>query len=162
MNIDSSVFIAEGAIVKGNITMGTDCSVWYNAVIRGDRGSIVIGTGTNIQDNAVVHLETGYDVVLGDYVTVGHGAIVHGCQVGDNTTVGMGAILLNGSKIGNNCIIGAGALVTQNKVIPDGSLVMGCPGKIVRQLTDEEIAHNKSNALSYIQEAKEASASFTK
>lgn len=156
MNIDESVFIAEGAIVKGNVTMGPDCSVWYNAVMRADRGSITIGKGTNVQDNAVVHLETGYDVALGDYVTVGHGAIVHGCQVDDNTTVGMGAILLNGCKVGKNCIIGAGALVTQNKVIPDGSLVMGCPGKVVRQLTEEEIASNKANALAYVQEAKEA------
>lgn len=156
--IDPSVFIADGAVVVGDVTLEKDASVWYNATIRADRAPVVIGTGTNIQDNAVLHVEGGkvpYGVKLGKYVTVGHGAIVHGCTVDDNTVVGMGSIILNGAHVGKNCMIGAGALVTQNKVIPDNSLVMGVPGKVVRTLTEEEIRSNRENALHYVEEAAE-------
>ena len=114
MQIHDTVFIAPGAVVLGDVTIGKNSGIWYNAVVRGDRDSIVIGKESNIQDNAVVHLGSGYPVEIGDHVTIGHGAIVHGCKIGDNTMIGMGAILMNGCKIGKNCIIGAGALVTQN------------------------------------------------
>ena len=152
--IDTSTFIAEGAIVLGNVTLEKDTSVWYNATVRGDRGSITIGEGSNVQDNVVLHVDKDYDVHIGDFVTIGHGAIVHGATVCDNTVIGMGAIVLNGARIGRNCIIGAGTLITQNKVIPDNSLVIGNPGKVVRQLTEEEIKANLDNAKIYIEEAK--------
>ena len=119
MQSHDTAFIAPGAVVLGDVTIGENSGIWYNAVVRGDRDSIVIGRESNIQDNAVVHLGSGYPVEIGDHVTIGHGAIVHGCKIGDNTMIGMGAILMNGCKIGKNCIIGAGALVTQNVEIPD-------------------------------------------
>ena len=142
-------------MVQGDVTIGENSGIWYNAVVRGDRDSIVIGKESNIQDNAVVHLGSGYPVEIGDHVTIGHGAIVHGCKIGDNTMIGMGAILMNGCKIGKNCIIGAGALVTQNVEIPDNSLVVGNPGKVKRAVTEEEIRWNLENAQLYVDEAQE-------
>lgn len=156
MNIHDKVFIAPGAIVLGDVTIEEGGSVWYHATIRGDRAPIRIGRGSNIQDNCVVHVDAGYSVTVGENVTVGHGAILHGCTVGDNTLIGMGAILLNGCQIGNNCIIGAGALVTGNTVIPDNSLVLGNPGKVKREVTQEEIASNLFNAGHYVEEAEKA------
>lgn len=155
-SIDPSAFIADGAIVLGDVTLDKNSSVWYNATVRADRGSIQIGEGSNIQDNAVLHTDKGYHVRIGSHVSVGHSAIVHGAEVGDNTIVGMGAIILNGARIGSNCIIGAGALVTQNKMIPDNSLVIGSPAKMIRQVTEEEIKANMENAVVYMQEAAEA------
>ena len=137
------------------VAIGENSGIWYNAVVRGDRDSIVIGRESNIQDNAVVHLGSGYPVEIGDHVTIGHGAIVHGCKIGDNTMIGMGAILMNGCKIGKNCIIGAGALVTQNVEIPDNSLVIGNPGKVKRAVTEEEVRWNLENAQLYVDEAQE-------
>ena len=154
MQIHDTAFIAPGAVVQGDVTIGENSGIWYNAVVRGDRDSIVIGKESNIQDNAVVHLGSGYPVEIGDHVTIGHGAIVHGCKISDNTMIGMGAILMNGCKIGKNCIIGAGALVTQNSNIPDGSLAFGNPARIIRKLTEEEIAGNKGNADRYVQAAR--------
>ena len=151
----SKNYIAEGAVVKGNVQMGEDVSIWYNATVRGDSAEIKIGDRTNVQDNAVIHVDTHYPTTIGNGVTIGHGAIVHGCTVGDNTLIGMGAILLNGAVIGKNCIIGAGALVTKNTVIPDYSLVMGSPGVRKRDVTAEEIEANKRNAKLYVEEAKE-------
>ena len=118
-NIDKSVYVATGAIITGDVTIAEDCSIWYNAVIRGDEYPITIGSRSNIQDNAVVHVGAGHSCIIGQNVTVGHGAIVHGCTVGDDTLIGMGAIILNGARIGKNCIIGAGALVSEGKEIPD-------------------------------------------
>lgn len=155
MQIHDTAFIAPGAVVLGDVTIGENSGIWYNAVVRGDRDSIVIGKESNIQDNAVVHLGSGYPVEIGDHVTIGHGAIVHGCKIGDNTMIGMGAILMNGCKIGKNCIIGAGALVTQNVEIPDNSLVVGNPGKVKRAVTEEEIRWNLENARIYVEEAQE-------
>ena len=146
MQIHDTAFIAPGAVVLGDVTIGENSGIWYNAVVRGDRDSIVIGRESNIQDNAVE---------IGDHVTIGHGAIVHGCKIGDNTMIGMGAILMNGCKIGKNCIIGAGALVTQNVEIPDNSLVVGNPGKVKRAVTEEEIRWNLENAQLYVDEAQE-------
>lgn len=148
-------YLAEGAIVKGDVTIGEDSGIWYHATVRGDTEKITIGSRTNIQDNAVLHVGAGHALTIGNDVTIGHSAIVHGCTVGNNTLIGMGAIILNGAVIGNNCIIGAGALVTQNMEIPDGSLAFGNPAKIKRKLTEEEIASNRDNVLLYVKEAKD-------
>lgn len=152
--IDKTVFIADGARVLGDVEIGKNSSVWYNAVIRADLSDIKIGEGSNIQDNAVIHTSKNYGVTIGNNVTVGHGAIVHGCTIGNNVMIGMGAIVLNGAVIEENCIIGAGALVTQGKVIPAGSLVFGNPAKVVRSLTDSEIRSITDNAASYVEEAE--------
>lgn len=149
------LFIAPGAVCMGDVALGKDCSIWYHATVRADRAPIKIGIGSNIQDNCVVHVDKGFSVTIGNYVTVGHGAILHGCQVGDGSLIGMGAIILNGAKIGKNCIVAAGALVTQNTEIPDGMLAMGSPAKVIRKLTEEEIASNRKNAEEYIEEARE-------
>ena len=154
-SLKGNVWVAEGACVVGNVTIADESSVWYNAVIRGDEARIVIGAGTNIQDNCVVHVDEGHAVRLGDNVTVGHSAIIHGCSIGDNSLVGMGAIIMNDAVIGKNCIIAAGALVTQGTIIPDGSMVMGSPGKIRRTLTEEEIEANLHNADHYVEISRE-------
>ena len=151
---DDTVVILPGAAVVGNVTFGPDCSVWFNAVLRGDGRPISLGTGVNIQDNAVLHSDV-YPTVLGDYVTVGHGAIVHGCTVGDNTVVGMGAIVLNGARVGKNCMVGAGAVVTGKTDAPDGSMLLGNPARVVRSLTPEELAGLRQSAEHYV-ELKEA------
>lgn len=155
ISIDKTVFIADGARVLGDVEIGKNSSVWFNAVIRADLSDIKIGEGSNIQDNAVIHTSKDFGVRIGDNVTVGHGAIVHGCTVKNNVMIGMGAIVLNGAVIEENCIIGAGALVTQGKVIPAGSLVFGNPAKIVRNLTDQEIRSITDNAASYVEEAEQ-------
>lgn len=149
-----AVFIAPGAIVLGNVTLGEDVGIWYHATVRGDRASIVIGKGSNVQDNTVVHGDPEHPVVIGQNVTIGHSAVIHGCEIGDNSLIGMGAIIMNGAKIGKNCIVAAGALVTQNTQIPDNSLVLGNPGKVKREVTEEEIAANLRNAKVYVEEAR--------
>ncbi len=149
MKTDSTARIAPGAVVYGNVVIGEKSSIWYHAVVRGDSGKISIGKYSNIQDNCTVHLDKGHEVKIGDYVTVGHGAIVHGCSIGNHCLIGMGAIVMNGAVIEDNCIIGAGALVTQNKVIPEGSMVLGNPGRIIRQLSEEEKKGITENALHY-------------
>ena len=151
---DDTVVILPGAVVVGDVTFGPDCSVWFNAVLRGDGMPITLGAGVNIQDNAVLHSDV-CPTVLGDYVTVGHGAIVHGCTVGDNTVVGMGAILLNGARVGKNCMVAAGAVVTGKTDAPDGSMLLGNPARVVRSLTPEELAGLRQNAEHYV-ELKEA------
>lgn len=151
-----NVYIAPGAVVKGDVTIGAGSSVWYQTTIRTEHNAIVIGENTNIQDNCVLHVNKGEPMEIGNGVTVGHGAIVHGKKVGDNTLIGMGAILLNGSVIGANCIIGAGTLVTQNTVIPDNSLVIGQPGRVKREVSPEEIEANRINALHYVEDGRRA------
>ena len=143
---DGQVFQAAGSVITGDVTIGRDCGVWYNAVIRGDEVDIHIGDRTNIQDNAVVHGDPGNPVHIGSGVTIGHGAIVHGCSIGDNSLIGMGAIILNGARIGRDCIIGAGALVTQGTEIPDGSVAFGNPARIRGQMSPEAVAENRRNA----------------
>lgn len=133
-----TVRVAESAAVIGQVTLAEQVSVWYGAVLRGDDNSIQVGAGSNIQDNAVLHNDPEYPLVIGRDVTIGHSAVVHGCTVGDHCLIGMGAVLLNGCEIGAHCIVAAGALVTQHKVIPPGSMVMGAPAKVVRPLTQEE------------------------
>lgn len=152
---NNSVFIAPGAIVLGDVTLGEDVGIWYHATIRGDRAPIVIGNRSNVQDNAVVHVDANYPVTIGDNVTIGHGAIIHGCEIGDNSLVGMGAIIMNGARIGKNCIVGAGALVTQNTLVPDNSLILGNPAKIKREVTTAELDSNLQNAQVYVEEARE-------
>lgn len=153
--IHESVFIADKAVVTGDVYIGEESSIWFNCTVRGDRGSIRIGRCSNIQDNAVIHVDEGYPTVIGDNVTVGHGTVLHGCTVADSTLIGMGAIILNGAVIGKNCVIGAGALVPQNMIIPNDSLVIGCPGKIIRRVTAEEYQSNLHNAKVYVEEAKQ-------
>ncbi len=148
-SIDTSVFIAEGARLIGEITIGEESSVWFNAVIRADMGSVSIGHHTNVQDNATIHMGVGYPVTIGDYVTIGHNAVVHGCTVGNNVMIGMGATIMNGAKIGDNAIIAAGAVVTQNMEIPEGALVVGCPATVKKQASPEQILHSKENAIQY-------------
>lgn len=150
----SKQYIADDADIIGDVCMEEDVNIWYHATIRADAAKITIGKGSNIQDNCVLHVDEDFPLSVGEYVTVGHGAILHGCSIGDNTVVGMGAILLNGCEIGKNCIIGAGALVTQGSVIEDGSVVMGNPGKVKRKVREEEITHNRENAREYIQHAE--------
>ena len=152
--IHPEAFIAPGASVYGDVIIGKDCSIWFHAVVRGERAPIMIGEGSNIQDNCTIHLDPGNKVTIGDYVTIGHGAIVHGCTIGNNVLIGMGAIVLDGAVVEDNCIIGAGALVTQNKVMPEGSLVLGNPAKMVRVLSEEEKASIVKNAKEYVDEAK--------
>lgn len=155
-NVHESVYVAQGAAIVGDVTVGPECGVWYNAVIRGDEAPIRIGSRTNVQDNAVLHVDPGQPLEIGDDVTVGHGAILHACTVGDGTLIGMGAIVLSRAKIGRGCIIGAGALVAQGKKIPDGSLAFGSPAKVIRPLTPEEIEANLESAKTYVQHAKNA------
>ncbi len=148
--MNNQAIIAKGAVVVGDVELSNGVSIWYNAVLRGDEGRIEVGEDTNIQDCVVIHEETR----IGKGCTVGHGAIVHGCTVGDNTLIGMGAIILNGARIGSDCIVGAGALVTGKMDAPDGSLVMGSPAQVVRPLTKEQIESNRASALGYLEMAK--------
>ena len=157
-DIHPSAFVAPGAVVRGEVHLAENSSVFYNAVLRGDRAPISIGEGTNIQDNCVIHVEYDLPVTLGKNVTVGHGAILHGCTIGDETLIGMGAIVLNGARIGRNCLIGAGALVTQNAVIPDGSMVIGSPARVKRPLTPEEMDGIRQSAADYRREAQDCRA----
>lgn len=144
------------AVIRGNVTFGKDCSVWHNAVIRGDSGTITIGDRTNIQDLVMIHTgEGGYPVSIGNDVTIGHSAIIHGCSIGDGSLIGMGAIIMNGASIGRNCIVGAGALITQNKHFSDGTLIMGSPAKVIRSLAEAEIQNNLKNAALYVKHARE-------
>lgn len=147
--IDDDSFIAENASLIGDIHIEKGASIWYGAVLRGDIENISIGSYSNIQDNATVHTGYGIPTRVGECTVVGHNAIVHGCTIGDNCLIGMGAIILNGAVIGDNCIIAAGALVTERKVVPSNSFVLGLPGKIIRQVTEEEIRSIKNNAMEY-------------
>lgn len=153
--IADDVLLTEGSVVRGDVTIAKGCSIWFNAVIRAEKGSVVIDENSNIQDNCMVHGVEGAPVIIGKNVTVGHNAIVHGCTIKDNNVIGMGAIILDRAVIGKNCMIGAGALVTQGTVIPDNSLVIGSPAKVKRTLTEEEIADIVSNADYYVKEAEE-------
>ncbi|MCX6350926.1 MAG: gamma carbonic anhydrase family protein [Bacteroidetes bacterium] len=149
------VFIAPNATVIGNVQIGDNSSVWFGAILRGDNDLIKIGDRTNIQDGAIIHVDPNVPVSIGDEVIVGHAAIIHGATVGNNTLIGMRATLLNNSKIGNWCIIGAHALVTEGTIIPDFSVVMGSPAKVVKQLTEEQKIKVKKNAEVYVKLAKE-------
>jgi carbonic anhydrase/acetyltransferase-like protein (isoleucine patch superfamily) len=148
--MNMGAWVANNATVVGDVILGEDASVWYCAVLRGDVGTITIGDGTNIQDNCVLHERT----TIGKNCTIGHGAIVHGCTIGDNTMVGMGAIVLNGAKIGNYCLIGAGAVVTGKMDAPDGSLILGNPAKVVKEVSPEMRAEIEKDAALYVDLAR--------
>lgn len=152
--INNNTFIADTAAVVGDVEIGEGSSVWYSAVLRGDTDKIIVGKYSNVQDNATVHTDRGITTKIGDYTVIGHNAIVHGCILGNNTLVGIGSIILNNAVVGDNCIIGAGTVITEGKKIPDNSMVIGIPGKIVRQVTEEEIKGIRNNAITYNQLSK--------
>ncbi len=149
--VRASCFVAENATLIGHVTLLEEASVWYGAVVRGDADAIVIGRGSNVQDCAVLHTDKGFSLTLGEHVTVGHSAVVHGATVGDNVMIGMHATLLNGCVIGKNSIIGAGALVREGQVIPENSLVVGMPAKVLRQVSEEQKADILWNARHYVE-----------
>ena len=147
-------WIAESAAVIGDVEISEDVGIWFGVVIRGDLEPIRIGRATNIQENSVLHTDEGFPLTIGAGCTIGHRAMLHGCVIGDNSLVGMSATVLNGARIGRNCLIGAGALVTENKIIPDNSLVIGAPGKVLRELDDEAIAGLRGSAANYLSNAR--------
>lgn len=147
-------FIAESATIVGKVVIGVDVGIWFNVVLRGDNETIAIGARSNVQENTVMHTDIGFPVTIGSGCTIGHKAMLHGCTIGDNCLIGMGAIVLNGAVIGKNCLIGAGALITENSQIPDNSLVVGAPGKIKRELGAEVLAVLRQSADHYVDNAK--------
>ena len=144
-------YVAPDAAVIGSVVMEHNASVWWNVTIRGDTDVITLGENVNVQDGSVLHTDTGTPLVLERNVSIGHMVMLHGCTIGENSLVGIGAIILNGAKVGKNCLIGAGAIVTENKEIPDGSLVLGTPGRVMRSLTPEQIAMNTWIANHYVE-----------
>ncbi|MCY6380396.1 gamma carbonic anhydrase family protein [Hoeflea prorocentri] len=147
-------WIADTAVLIGKITVYDDVGIWFGSVLRGDNEPIVIGQGSNIQENCVLHTDMGFPLTVGAGCTIGHKAMLHGCTIGDNSLVGMGATVLNGARIGNNCLIGAGALVTEGKEIPDNSLVVGSPGKPVRELDEKAVEMLRWSARHYVDNAR--------
>jgi carbonic anhydrase/acetyltransferase-like protein (isoleucine patch superfamily) len=143
-------WIAPNAVVAGHVILKKNASVWFGAVLRGDNDPITIGENSNVQDNSVLHTDVGSPLTIGDNVTVGHMVMLHGCTVGDGTLIGIGSIVLNGAKIGKNCLVGAGALITENKEFPDGSMILGSPAKVVRELAPEQAARMGLGALGYV------------
>lgn len=147
-------FIAGSAMVIGDVELGEDSGIWFGAVLRGDNERISIGPATNIQDNCVLHTDIDFPLNIGAGCTVGHGAVLHGCSIGDNSLVGMSATILNGASVGRNCLIGAGALITEGKQIPENSLVLGAPGAVVRQLREQEVEGLRQSARHYVENAR--------
>ncbi len=147
-------FIADSASVIGSVVMHQNASIWFGAVLRGDNDVITIGENSNVQDLSVLHVDPGFPLTIGKNVTVGHKVMLHGCEIGDNTLVGINSVILNGAKIGKNCLIGANSLISENKVIPDGSLVMGSPGKVVKQLSEDQMKGLEMSALHYVENFK--------
>lgn len=154
-SIHPSVFVAEGAKTIGDVSIGLDSTVWFNAVLRGDLAPIIIGGQCNIQDGVVGHVNAQQPLILADDVSVGHAAIIHGCTIGKGSLIGMGAIVLNGADIGEYALIGAGSVVTENKVIPPYTLSLGTPAKVIRELTEEDLIRMKRTMESYVQKGKE-------
>ncbi len=152
--ISSDSWVAPNAIIIGKVKLEKNSSIWFNAVLRGDIEKIVIGENSNIQDGSVLHTDPGCPLAVGKGVTVGHMVMLHGCEISDDTLIGIGSTILNKAKIGKNCIIGASTLVTENKVIPDNSLVLGSPGKVIRKVTDDEIKVICENAKHYVKNSK--------
>jgi carbonic anhydrase/acetyltransferase-like protein (isoleucine patch superfamily) len=152
--INNDVFLAKGAYIIGDVTISSQANIWFNTVIRGDVHPIRIGKYTNIQDNCTVHVMHDHPAIIEDYITVGHGVILHACHIASNCLIGMGATILSYAEIGENCIIGAGSLIAEHKKIPPNSLVMGVPGRVVRTVTYEEIKAIRQSALTYYEESK--------
>ena len=160
--ISDSAWVADSAQVIGQVVLAEDASVWFGVVIRGDTDAIQIGKRTNIQDLSVLHADVGMPLTIGDDVTVGHKVMLHGCTVGDGSLIGIGAIVLNGAKIGKGCLVGAGSLVTEGKEFPDGSMIMGTPAKVVRQLTPEQLQGLLTSAAHYVDNARRFRAGLNK
>ena len=158
--IDPNSWVAPNAVIIGRVELKKNCNIWFNTVLRGDIEQITIGENSNVQDGSVIHTDPGCSTIVGNGVTVGHMVMLHGCEISDDCLIGIGSTILNKTKIGKNCIIGANALVTETKIIPERSLVLGSPGKIVRQVTDEEIKHIKENAKNYVENFKKYNTSF--
>ena len=152
--ISADSWVAPNAIIIGKVKLEKNSSIWFNAVLRGDIEKIVIGENSNIQDGSVLHTDPGCPLTVGKGVTVGHTVMLHGCEISDDTLIGIGSTILNKAKIGKNCIIGANTLITENKVIPDSSLVLGSPGKVIRKVTDDEIKVIRENAKHYVKNSK--------
>ena len=152
--VHPNAWIASNATIIGKVKLEKNSSIWFNAVLRGDIELITIGENSNIQDGSVLHTDPGYKLNVGKGVTVGHMVMLHGCQIGDDTLIGIGSIILNNAKIGKNCIIGANSLITENKIIPDNSLVVGSPGRIIRKVTKDEIKAIIENAKHYVANSK--------
>ena len=152
--VHPEAWVASNATIIGKVKLEKDSSIWFNAVLRGDIEPIIIGENSNIQDGSVLHTDPGYPLTVGKGVTVGHMVMLHGCQISDDTLIGIGSIILNNAKIGKNCIVGANTLITENKIIPDNSLVVGSPGRILRKVTDEEIKAILENGKHYVDISK--------
>ncbi|GAB3189490.1 gamma carbonic anhydrase family protein [Hydrogenophaga aquatica] len=152
--VHPSAFVADSAQVIGRVTLGEDSSVWFGTVIRGDTDNITVGKGSNIQDASVLHADAGFPLTIGENVTVGHQVMLHGCTIGDESLIGIGAVVLNGARIGKHCLVGAGSLVTEGKEFPDGSMILGSPAKVVRQLTPEQIEGLRRSARHYVENAR--------
>jgi carbonic anhydrase/acetyltransferase-like protein (isoleucine patch superfamily) len=146
-------YVAPGASIIGSVILGHNANIWFNCVLRGDNDVITIGDNTNVQDACVLHVDPGFPIDLGANVSIGHKVMLHGCSVGDNSLIGINAVILNGARIGKNCLVGASALITEGKEIPDGSLVVGSPGRVVRRLTDAEIARISDTAGHYVEKS---------
>nr|WP_326529126.1 gamma carbonic anhydrase family protein [Rhodoferax sp.] len=150
----ASAWVADSAQVMGNVELGEDTSIWFGAIVRGDTEVITIGRGSNIQDASVLHADIGKPLTVGENVTVGHQVMLHGCTIGDGSLIGIGAVVLNGAKIGKGCIVGAGALVTEGKEFPDGSMILGSPAKVVRELSTDQQNALRMSAMHYIENAR--------
>ncbi|MDR2326866.1 MAG: gamma carbonic anhydrase family protein [Acidovorax sp.] len=152
--IPASAWVADSAEVMGRVELGEDASIWFGTVVRGDTDRITIGAGSNVQDASVLHADFGMPLTIGANVTVGHQVMLHGCTIGDESLIGIGAVVLNGAKIGKNCLVGAGSLVTEGKEFPDGSMILGSPAKVVRQLSPEQIEGLRQSARHYVLNAQ--------
>jgi carbonic anhydrase/acetyltransferase-like protein (isoleucine patch superfamily) len=150
----SSTYLASSCEIIGNVCIGADVSIWSCAIIRGDHEPIHIGNSTNIQEHSMLHTDIGFPLSVGDFCTIGHRVILHGCSIGDHTLIGMGSVILNGAKIGKYCLVGAGSLVTMGKEFPDGSLIMGSPARLIRRLESDERAALTTSALAYVENAR--------
>ena len=152
--VAASSWVADSAQVMGKVVLGADASVWFGTVVRGDTEAITIGAGSNVQDASVLHADAGQPLLIGERVTVGHKVMLHGCTIGDESLIGIGAVVLNGAKIGKHCLVGAGSLVTEGKEFPDGSMILGSPARVVRQLTPEQIEGLRNSARGYMDNAR--------
>lgn len=159
---EDSNWIAPDAVLIGNVEIGRNVGLWFGAVIRGDNERIAIGSDTNVQEHTVMHTDPGFPLTIGAGCTIGHRAMLHGCTIGDNSLIGMGAIVLNGAEIGRNCLVGAGALVTEGKKFPDNSLIVGSPAKVIRTLDDDAVAKLRASAAHYVANAKRFKAGLAK
>ncbi|MDR7149113.1 carbonic anhydrase/acetyltransferase-like protein (isoleucine patch superfamily) [Hydrogenophaga palleronii] len=157
-----SAWVADSAQVMGNVVLSEDSSVWFGATLRGDTETITVGRGSNVQDGSVMHADIGYPLTVGENVTIGHMVMLHGCTIGDESLIGIGATVLNGSVIGKNCLVGAGSLVTEGKTFPDGSMIMGSPAKVVKTLTPEQIEGLRRSAQHYVENAQRYRAGLKK